>query len=347
MSPNPRVVRARGESAVQSRLRAVIQVTLSAAFVLTATSPLYAAAPSAAERETARRLMEEGDDLAEKGELHNAMNRYRSAHAIMQVPTTGVNLAKVQAKLGLLVEARATAIDVANLPVTPSEPPVFAQARKSAIALADELEPRVPSLTTTVSPASASYTLTVDNVTLPAAARNEPYRMNPGAHTIRVDAPGYLSETLQVELAEGHAHSAPVQLKLVNADSAAVGGQPDGPLADGDPAAAGRKRGIIAVSGGGAVFAFGMISGIVAASKYGSLEDACPSHMCTPEHADRLSSANTFANLANVTIPLGLLGIGYGLYELLTLPTGAPVHANSSRLQLAVSYNSIVVGGSL
>ena len=64
------------------------------------------AAPSPAERETARSLMVDGDRLRSAGDLQSALARYQAAHAIMNVPTTGLALAETQAALGLLVEAR-------------------------------------------------------------------------------------------------------------------------------------------------------------------------------------------------------------------------------------------------
>src|ERR1700712_2316495 len=79
------------------------------------------AAPSAAERDTARALMDDGDRLLANAKLPEALERYRAAHAIMHVPTTGVDLARVQARLGLLVEARATAMEVGNLPPTEAD----------------------------------------------------------------------------------------------------------------------------------------------------------------------------------------------------------------------------------
>lgn len=88
------------------------------------------AAPSAAERDTARSLMDEGDRMLTSGKLREAMERYRAAHAIMHVPTTGVELARVQARLGLLVEARATAMEVVNLQRAEADEPTVYQRKQ-------------------------------------------------------------------------------------------------------------------------------------------------------------------------------------------------------------------------
>ena len=120
------------------------------------------AAPSPAERETARSLMVDGDRLRSAGDLQSALARYQAAHAIMNVPTTGLALAETQAALGLLVEARGTALLVTGLPAAETEPGVFVSARRSAAALAVKLEPRVCILETTVTPANAGYSLRID-----------------------------------------------------------------------------------------------------------------------------------------------------------------------------------------
>ncbi|HKU40422.1 MAG TPA: hypothetical protein VJR89_19810, partial [Polyangiales bacterium] len=80
------------------------------------------AAPGAAERETARSLMVEGDRLSALGDFRGALARYQSAHALMHVPTTGWSVARTYAQLGQLVEARAVAIEVINIPLAPDEP---------------------------------------------------------------------------------------------------------------------------------------------------------------------------------------------------------------------------------
>src|SRR5215510_7452879 len=84
------------------------------------------AAPGAAERETARGLLAEGDRLHAAGDLRGALSCFKSAHAIMGIPTTGLDVAEVEAELGMLVEARSSAMAAANLPATSGEPAVFA-----------------------------------------------------------------------------------------------------------------------------------------------------------------------------------------------------------------------------
>jgi hypothetical protein len=159
--------------------------------------------PSASDRETARALMQEGDDLTARGDLQNALARYSAAHALVRIPTIGLEVARTQDKLGHLVEARGLALEVSNSTPVAGEPALFARARTAATELARDLAVRIPSLRTEVNPPLATYTVTIDGVALPNAARTIAYRTNPGMHTVIVSAPGYVSQRREVKLPEG------------------------------------------------------------------------------------------------------------------------------------------------
>src|ERR1700679_951302 len=104
------------------------------------------AEPSAAERDTARGLMAEGRSDRENGDLQDALRAFLGADAIMHVPTTGLEVARTQAALGLLVEAWNTALRVSRTSARPGEPAPFHVARQAAVVLKGEMEARVPSL---------------------------------------------------------------------------------------------------------------------------------------------------------------------------------------------------------
>jgi hypothetical protein len=307
------------------------------------------AAPSAAERDTARSLMDDGDRMLTSGKLREALERYRAAHAIMHVPTTGIELARVQARLGLLVEARATAMEVLNLPRSEadeqSEPAVFQQARASAVLLVRELEPRVPSLQAKVTPADQSFQLSVDGVKLPDEARNVPFRTNPGAHSVSVEAPGFAAEQREIVLEEGQALT--LALRLARLQPSAATAQPAERSAPAlslrsddvlDARAAGQARGIVGLALGAAGLITGGVTGLVALVQTRQEQHNCPDNHCDVSRASALGTANTYANVANVSFAVGVLGFAYGAYELLTLPS--PVAADT-RARVEVGVGSI------
>lgn len=315
------------------------------------------AAPSAAERDTARSLMDEGDRMLASGKLRDAMERYRAAHAIMHVPTTGIDLARVQARLGLLVEARATAMEVVNLPQAEADgPAVFQEARSAAVGLVRELEPRVPSLRTMVTPSNHSYQLSIDGVKLPEEASSVPFRTNPGTHIVRVEARGFAAAQREVTLEEGQALTVALHLTAIETDELVESREPalaapasalrsDDVL---DARAAGRTRGIIGLGIGAAALIAGSVTGLIALAQTKQEQDGCVDNHCDVSRVDALSTANTYANIANVSFAVGALGVLYGSYELLTLPSPPTVHTNKQgRTSIELGISGIRLRGTL
>jgi hypothetical protein len=304
------------------------------------------AEPSAAERETARSAMDEGDRQRAAGDQQAALASYRAADEIMRVPTTGIEVARTQAQLGLLVEARSSAIETANLPESPGEPSVFGEARRAAAELAAQLEPRVPSIRTVVMPADASYTLTIDGVTLPNPARGLSFKTDPGKHTVVLSASGYASTSEQVSLAEGEQRTLQITLKSPvarlepsSAPRPATHTAVESPSESSvSPRSAGQIRGYLGLGVGASVLGVGLVTGIMSSVQTHDAKQQCVGNRCPITIRHTLARANTLANVANVTIPLGLLGIAYGVYELLTLPAAVPAAASSDpKLQVQVS----------
>jgi hypothetical protein len=163
------------------------------------------AEPSSADKETARNLLREGDEKFAIRDFAGALKAYQAAHALMQVPTTGLPLAKAQIERGLLVEARDTLLQVSRYPKEPSESLAFAKAREDAGPLAQKLAERIPSIAITVEgpPKGASIDVTVDGVAVPAAALGAPLKLNPGLHVIRARTGGFQAIAKNVTLKEG------------------------------------------------------------------------------------------------------------------------------------------------
>jgi hypothetical protein len=333
------------------------RVLLSIAIWLCAATAV--AAPSASERETARSLMQDGDRLLASGDPANALKCYQAAHAIMHVPTTGAAVAKTQAQLGQLVEARSSALDVLSIPTAYGEPAVFGQAREAAAALARSLESRVCALKTRVLPETAEYSLQIDDVALPRAARTAPFRTNPGAHTVRVRAPGYQAQSREIYLREGADQVLEIKLMPEVQREARPQPQAAAPLQLSPGQAAysqeqlddarrgGRIRGWVGLSVGAASLAVGLVSGYLSWSQTADIMRFCgPDYRCDPSQKSALRRANTLAVLADITVPLGAAGLAYGLYELLTLPD-APADAAQAGLRLDILPNGVVLRGRL
>ncbi len=206
---------------MQMRLPEVFaKLSRAAAFFVTAAllvPSLALAEPSSADKETARNLMKEGDAKFATKDYASALKAYQAAHAIMQVPSTGLPLARAQIERGLLVEARDTLLQVSRHPKDAKEPAAFAKAREDAAELAQKLTTRIPSLVIVVEGApSSEAVVAVDGASIPAAALSAPRKVNPGSHTITASAGGFHDASATVNVKEGANEK--VTIKLVRAD---------------------------------------------------------------------------------------------------------------------------------
>jgi len=174
------------------------------AIALGSGSTALAGGPSAADRETARGLLAQGDKLYKSGEHVGALKAYRAAHAIMSVPTTGLEVAKVLEMRGQLIEARDMLLEIQRYPKKPNEPPPFTRARSYSRTKAAELAKRIPSITITVEgpPSSTPITVKIDKEVLNKAALGVPRKANPGLRVVTASASGYESIERDVQLAE-------------------------------------------------------------------------------------------------------------------------------------------------
>ena len=165
-------------------------------------SVAMAAEPRSEEHQTALDLARRGDGFFAKGDYQNALALYSAAYNVAHVPTIGIQVAKTYAAQGRLLEAKASADDVIQLPVAPSEPLVFGKARAAAGDLSLELSERIPLLWLDVDPSQAAPSVQIDDAKPTRAAPDAPIRIDPGKHRVRVAAPGYAPAESVVTLAE-------------------------------------------------------------------------------------------------------------------------------------------------
>src|SRR3984957_8477299 len=168
-----------------------VRLTMTAgALAALLAAPGAQAQVSAADRETARSMMQEGRDLREKGDLKGALQRFKAADDIMHVPTTSLEVARAQVALGQLIEALDTIAAIHKTPVLTDDPAPFKDARNKADELDAQVEGKVPSLSITVTGAAEGETpaISVDGVSLPAAAANVPRKVDPGHHVVTARA---------------------------------------------------------------------------------------------------------------------------------------------------------------
>lgn len=294
------------------------------------------------ERDMARALMDEGDAKVEKKDLEGALRAYRAAHVIMGVPSTGIEVARTEEKLGHLVEAHKTALEVARSPEKPGEPKPFTEAREAAKKLAAELELRVPRITVVVQgvPESAPVEVKIDGVLLPSEAARDAQPVNPGKHEVSAAATGLPPVSKEVEVAEAQR----LRVALALGDAAASGGGGDKP---------GRRVSPLVYVGfgvGGAGLIAGTVTGVLSLSRAGTVEDLCPAGTCPTQAAlDEATpvndSAKTLANVSNVAFALAVVGVGVGVAGIFLSGGEAKKSPEQTSLRLNVGPTGIGLVG--
>ncbi|MBW2455604.1 MAG: hypothetical protein JRI68_13885 [Deltaproteobacteria bacterium] len=285
--------------------------------LLVALSPQLAAAqpappePSAADRATARAMMDEGRTQERAGDDTGALKAYLAADKLMGVPSTGLSVGKTQARLGKLVEAVDVLLRVARHPHKPGEPKPYTSARQEAAALAAQLGPRIPSLQIELAGVAPGTTVTVaiDGVMLPQEVIPFPRKVNPGMRVVVGSAPGYREARQTVNVTEGEQQTLRLELEPAPAGEGA------------DEAAAGGISPLVWIGFGvgAAGILVGGITGGMAAGKSSELDQDCPNKVCPPDRESDIDTMKTLAHSSTVGFVVGGLGVGLGVMALLVL----------------------------
>jgi len=300
--------------------------------------------PTSADRETARTLMQQGREARDKGDLKEALKRFKGADDIMHVPTTALEVARALVALGQLVEARDFIAEIRQIPAKPNEPAPFKEARKKADDLDASLNGRIPSLSISVTgaPDGATPTVSVDGVQLPAGALDLPRNVDPGHHVVaaKVVAKAATGEGSQeVDVREGE--QKPVEVALV---MTAVPQEPEPPAPEPKPEApppptTSHSPTVLtwaSVGLGGVGVAAGTVTGIMSLSKKSTLQGECPGNTCPPGTASSdLDSANRFATISTIAFIAAGVGAGVAVVTLIvghqeqSVPAAAPPQTDS------------------
>jgi hypothetical protein len=307
-----------------------------------------AGAQTAAERETARRLMDRGDEQADRADFVAALASYRAAHAIMRVPTTGIEVAKTLEKLHAFVEARDAAIEVLRMPAAANEPQPFQNARASAAELTAALRDRIPALTVEITPpeAASQAALSVDEQRVPSAALGQPYFLNPGAHRLSLSAPRYRSVELNVELTAGEQRTVRLALQPSIADvpspetSRSPGTRAKAPEPPATLAAPPSTRSLgwpvwasLGVTVTGALV--GTISGVLSLQHAKDANAHCQGNTCSPEARSDRDAALAAARASN--IGWAVAGAGVALTVTAWWLTKSSRQAQPAKLSVAMT----------
>jgi hypothetical protein len=293
----------------------------------------------------------EGKALMDQGHIPEACARFEASLRLAERGGTLLNLAVCREREGRFATALA----------------LFRRARERAAldhrddraSLAEErlraLEQTVSSLRVHLAPGADSSMLAVllDGAPLPRDHWDVAELVDPGVHTVVATAPGRTRFEATVRVGEGGVRAAEIEIPsvaaVVQAPPVEAPTRPPlvlsppvvEPPAPAPPPPSWRApTGWVSLGLGIASVAVGAGFGIRTIEDANQSNSACPHGMCTTSAAyDQDLDARTYAHVADVTIPLGLVLAAAGTYLVLT-------RHSSSHPQVGVSPGVTSLGGS-
>jgi hypothetical protein len=294
------------------RRATVVWSSWAAAAVLSLAGSAFAE-PSAADKETARRLMSEGRAQRDAKDLAAALQSFQAADALMHVPTTALEVARTQIALGKLVEAHDKLLAMDRIPATPDEPRPFVEARAAAETLGNDVEARIPTLKITILGLSAGATPTVlvDGTEIPPAALMAKRAIDPGHHVVTANVEGGAPQTAEVDLAEKENKELSIDLAATPSST---------PQETDAPPSEPRTNHVVSFVGfgvGAAGIITGSVTGLLAISSFNSAKSkGCVNSRCPPAAYGDLDTANAMATTSDVAFIVGGIGVAVGIVGL-------------------------------
>lgn len=287
---------------------------------------LLCATPVLADSAAAEVLFREGKKLLAAGDVAGACAKLAESNRLETSSGTLINLADCHQKQGKTASAWGEFLSASRVAKTQGQTKRSEEAKKRA----DELEAHLSFVIVKVAERVPNLKLERDDVTVEDASLGTKLPVDPGRHVLSASAPGYKAWTKTFEIKpngdvqelvvpklEKDASAAAVPAPTTTASSAPAS-TTAAPTQDAPPPPPPKKSPVLGyvIGGAGVVLTgVGAVMGLSAMSTYKSAEDACPSHKgCAPSVGDDYDSAKSKANVANVAIGLGAVGIAVGAY---------------------------------
>jgi hypothetical protein len=290
---------------------------LSCARAAAAATVLWPTLALAADPAAAREQLKIGYSLSREGKCAEALPHLEESVRLDVKAITLINLANCEEKTGRLGDAMGHWVEARARAEAESAQPILEEAERRAKAL----EPRLPRLTIVLPEGVKDAVVIRDETTLGSASLGLPLPVNPGAHVIRVNAPGRVEATTKVAIQEGEQKRVEVTLGGPAPATRAAERTPP-------PGAAPRTRTspFVWVGFGGAVAfaAAGTITGLIAVNRANAAESDCPNHRCPDQdRLDDIDTGRTFGTISTVAFAAAGAFALLGVYGLLWGPRGS------------------------
>jgi hypothetical protein len=342
------------------RFRSTWRALLLVAIASLPSTSAFGQAVDDSTRNAARSLASQGKEAFDKADYERACDLFHRAYTLVPAPTIALYEARALAKLRLLVEAEEAYMRAARTGLDAESPEPFRKAVHDAEDDLRALRARMPKVTIVTSGAGASdpqLSMTLDGRALTGALVGVELPIDPGQHTLRAVVPGGEPTALAFSVVEKQRQK--VELAVAaGGEQAAVAPKPlavavpvapkkTSPELEQRPSPWQSRAGLI-VGGVGVVgVATGVITGLMAGSRYSTAKRECPEHACVEGGAgwDAVQSFRTLRTVSTVGYIVGGVGLAAGTTLLLTAPSQPSSAARAGSVNVWLSVGSVGVAG--
>jgi hypothetical protein len=257
----------------------------------------------------AEALFRAGREASKRGQHAEACARFKESYRLDQTAGTLLNIAVCEEELGELASSWQRYQGV--LDALPASDERVAIARSGLL----RLERRIPLLTLRLARGAPSGTkLRLGSTVLGLASLGLPLPVDPGRHTLIVEAPGYEDRRFDVELREGDKRELVLSPGAARSRSEALRG------ADSRKARSRRTLGYWLLAAGGTGLAAGAVVSGFAVDRAATVNKHCDELGCNQAGLDASRQGKNFVAIAIYCFAIGIAGVGSGAHLLLSTP---------------------------
>jgi hypothetical protein len=295
----------------------------------------------AVEKSAARDLAVQAADAFDAGNYELALEHFTRAQQLFPAPTLSFMQARCLHRLGRWVEAFEIFTETARTELAPDAPEAYLRAVADARVEADDLHARLPRIEIKV-PETPGLTVTVDDRLLPPALHDVTHPINPGTHRVRamIDDEGYFEQT--VVIAERDFKLIAIPRPREEVAPGVLQDPVDGGFEPAPVRHSSTPSWVVptAFALGGVGSAAAVVSLILGSGVKKELDRACiPRDECPPAMDDELQSYRLYRALFITGAAVGVVGIGTGVYFVLS-------DSSDGGVAVAVTPNGARVSGS-
>jgi hypothetical protein len=299
--------------------------------------------PSAIDR--ARSQFHQGLALETAGDWAGALAIFQQVAYVKLTPQVRFHVGLCEEHLGQL----AAALGDYELAAHEAEEGKVAEVSAQVAARRDDLKARIPQLVITRGAGGDYAAVSLDGVSIGASSIGVKLPVDPGPHSVEARASGYKPFRVTIEIAEKESKNVEITLEKIPSPAAPADslGAPSAraPETGSEPS---RPSVLPFVVGGAGVVSVGagVVFLLLRQNAIKTLDGMCtlPNHQCPPSAQSTYDQGRTYNTLANVTLGVGVVGIGVGTVLYFTQKKSKPASVALSGGPIGAPLGASVVG---